>query len=329
MKHLSLAGLDVTRLGLGLMGMSAAYTGSGTDDAESIRTIHRALDLGITFFDTAESYGPYTNERLVGKALAGRWDEVVIATKFGFYSHRDGQAEPTERHLDSHPDNVKLVLEGSLKRLGTDHVDLFYQHRVDKTVPIEDTIGAMAELVQQGKVRHIGMSEAAPETIRRAHAVHPITAVQMEYSLFTREPAEDVLALARELGIGFVSYSPLGRGILTGKVRDTKAMKPDDFRYANPRYAEENLAHNLRLVDEVEAIGRETGATSAQVAIAWVLAQGEDIATIPGTKAVTRLEENAAADAVTLTKDQLSRLDALEPAAGDRYVGANAEQVGH
>nr|WP_312034224.1 aldo/keto reductase [Actinoplanes sp. TBRC 11911] len=318
----------MTRLGLGLMGMSSAYTGAHSDDAESIRTIHRALDLGVTFFDTAESYGPYTNERLAGKALAGRWDQVVIATKFGYYSHRDGTAEPTERQIDSHPDNVRFVLEASLKRLGTDHVDLLYQHRVDPTVPIEDTIGAMAELVQQGKVRHIGMSEAAVSTIRRAHAVHPITALQYEYSLFTREPAEEILALSRELGIGFVSYSPLGRGILTGKVRDTKAMDPTDFRYGNPRYADENMAHNLALVDEVEAIGRETGATPAQVAIAWVLAQGDDIAAIPGTKAVARLEENAVADGLELTKDQLARLDGLQPAAGDRYVGINAAQAG-
>jgi aryl-alcohol dehydrogenase-like predicted oxidoreductase len=328
MKHLSLAGLDVTRLGLGLMGMSAAYTGAATDDAESLRTIHRALDLGVTFFDTSESYGPYTNERLAAKALAGRWDQVVIATKFGYYSHRDGNPEPTERNIDSHPDNVRLALEGSLKRLGTDHVDLLYQHRVDPKTPIEDTIGAMAELVQQGKVRHIGMSEAAVDTVRRAHAVHPITALQYEYSLFTREPAEAILALSRELGIGFVSYSPLGRGILTGKVRDRKAMEPTDFRFANPRYADENLAHNLALVDEVAAIGRETGATSAQVAIAWVLAQGDDIATIPGTKAVSRLEENVVADGLVLTKDQLSRLDRLQPAAGDRYIGINAEQAG-
>ena len=310
------------------MGMSGAYTGASTDDAESIRTIHRALDLGVTFFDTAELYGPYTNERLVGEALKGRRDQAVLATKFGFYSHRDGDPEPTERTIDSHPDNVRLALEGSLKRLGTDHVDLLYQHRVDPQVPIEDTIGAMAELVQQGKVRHIGMSEAAASTIRRAHAVHPITALQYEYSLFTREPAEEILALARELGIGFVSYSPLGRGILTGKVRDTKSMDADDFRFANPRYAEENLPHNLRLVDEVAAIGKETGATPAQVAIAWVLAQGDDIATIPGTKAVSRLEENVAADSLVLTKDQLSRLDGLEPAVGARYTGINAELTG-
>jgi aryl-alcohol dehydrogenase-like predicted oxidoreductase len=314
MKKLSLNGLDVTRLGLGLMGMSDYYTGKG-DEAESIRTIHRALELGVTFFDTAEVYGPYANEELAGRALAGRWDQVVIATKFGFLSHRGATGG-----FDSHPDNVRLAVEGSLKRLGTDHVDLLYQHRVDPNVPIEDTVGAMAELVRQGKVRHIGLSEAGADTIRRAHAVHPIAALQSEYSLWTRDPEDDVLPTLRELGIGLVAYSPLGRGFLTGKLRDIKSLDADDFRRTNqPRFNDENLAQNLRIVDEVEAVASEAGVTAAQVALAWVLAQGDDIAAIPGTTKVARIEENAAADNLILTKDQLNRLTAIRPAAGDRY----------
>jgi aryl-alcohol dehydrogenase-like predicted oxidoreductase len=316
MRHVSLAGLDVSRLGLGCMGMSAFYTGSGTDDAESIRTIHRALDLGVTFFDTAEIYGPFRNEELLARALAGRFDEVVIASKFGLYSHR--LAEPG-RQIDSHPDNIATALDGSLKRLGTDHIDLYYQHRVDPSVPIEDVVGVLAGYVQQGKIRHIGLSEAAPETIRRAHAVHPITAVQSEYSLWTRDPEAAVLPVLRELGIGFVPYSPLGRGFLTGAIRSLDSLDADDFRRQNPRFAGDNLARNLRIVDEVEAVAREVSATPAQVALAWVLAQGDDLAPIPGTKRVSRLTENVAADTVTLTADQLARLTAIEPPAGDRY----------
>jgi aryl-alcohol dehydrogenase-like predicted oxidoreductase len=317
MRQVSLAGLDVSRIGLGCMGMSAFYTGKDTDDGESIRTIHRALDLGVTFFDTAEVYGPYTNEELVGRALAGRRDDVVIASKFGLLSHRGGDGGRT---LDGHPDNARAAVEGSLKRLGTDHVDLYYQHRMDPKVPVEDTVGALADLVQAGKIRHIGLSEAAPGTIRRAHAVHPITAVQSEYSLWTRDPEAEVLPLLRELGIGFVPYSPLGRGFLTGRITSPDDFADDDFRKSNPRFTGENFTANLRIVDQVKAVAEQAGATPAQVALAWVLAQGDDLAPIPGTKRVARLEENAGADAVRLTAEQLDRLTAIAPPAGDRYA---------
>ncbi len=317
MRHVSLAGLDVSRLGLGCMGMSAFYTGASTDDGESIRTVHRALELGVMFFDTAEIYGPFTNEELLGRALAGRWDDVVVATKFGLLSHRGADRG---RVIDGHPDNLRAALDGSLKRLGTDHVDLFYQHRMDPEVPVEETVGALAELVGAGKIRHIGLSEAAPETIRRAHAVYPITAVQSEYSLWTRDPEAEVLPLLRELGIGFVPYSPLGRGFLTGRISTVEDLDQDDFRRNNPRFAEDNLKQNLTIVDEVTAVADEAGATPAQVALAWVLAQGDDLAPIPGTKRVSRLEENAAADTLTLSKDQLARLTAIRPPAGDRYA---------
>ena len=317
MKQVSLAGLEVSRLGLGCMGMSAFYTGKSTDDNESIRTIHRALDLGVTFFDTAEIYGPYTNEELVGRALAGRRGDVVIATKFGLLSHRGGDGGRT---IDGHPDNLRAAVEGSLKRLGTDHIDLFYQHRMDPKVPIEDTVGAMADLVAAGKIRHIGLSEAAPETIRRAHAVHPVTAVQSEYSLWTRDPEAAVLPALRELGIGFVPYSPLGRGFLTGAITSTDSLDADDFRRDNPRFEEANLRQNLRIVDEVRAVAAEADATPAQVALAWVLAQGDDLAPIPGTKRVERLEENVAADALRLTSAQVERLTAIAPPVGDRYA---------
>jgi len=317
MRQISLAGLEVSRLGLGCMGMSAFYTGRNTDDAESIRTIHRALDLGITFFDTAEIYGPFTNEELLGRALAGRRDDVVIATKFGLLSHRGGDGG---RVLDSHPDNVRAALEGSLRRLGTDHIDLYYQHRVDPTVPIEDTVGALADLVQQGKIRHVGLSEASADTIRRAHQVHPITALQSEYSLWTRDPETEVLPTLRDLGIGFVPYSPLGRGFLTGAIRSTEALAPDDFRLHNPRFTGDNFRQNLRIVDEVEAVAREAGATPAQIALAWVLAQGDDVAPIPGTKRVARVEENAAAAELKLSTAQLERLSAIAPPVGLRYA---------
>ncbi len=320
MKHHHLGTLDVGRIGLGTMGMSSAYTGAGSDDAESIRTINRALDLGVTLVDTAEIYGPYVNEELVGRAIAGRRDEVVLATKFGLVSH----AGAGPWNLDSRPANVRAALEGSLRRLGTDHVDLYYQHRVDPDTPIEETVGVLAELVAEGKVRHIGLSEAGPDTIRRAHAAHPITALQSEYSLWTRDPEARVLAVLRELGIGLVAYSPLGRGFLTGAIRSVEDFAEDDSRKTNPRFIGENFEHNLRAVEEVTAIAAEVGATSAQVALAWVLAQGEDIVPIPGTKRVARLEENVAADQVRLSAEQIDRLTRVTPPAGDHH---NAQQM--
>ena len=320
MKHHHLGSLDVGRLGLGTMGMSMAYTGAGSDDAESIRTIHRALDLGVTLIDTAEIYGPYVNEELVGRAIAGRRDEVVLATKFGLVSH--GGDGPW--HLDSSPANIRVALEGSLRRLGTDHVDLYYQHRVDPATPIEETVGALSELVAEGKVRHIGLSEAGPETIRRGHAVHPIAALQSEYSLWTRELEARALAVLRELGIGLVAYSPLGRGFLTGAIRTVDDFDDDDSRKNNPRFMGENFAHNLRAVDEVTSLAAEIGATPAQVALAWVLAQGDDVVPIPGTKRVARLEENLGADEVNLTSEQLARLASVTPPAGEHH---NVEQM--
>ncbi|WP_445185404.1 aldo/keto reductase [Pseudonocardia sp. Cha107L01] len=315
MKHILLGGLDVSRIGLGAMSMSAFYTGANSDNSEAVRTIHRAFDLGVTLLDTAEIYGPYLNEELVGRAIAGCRDQVVLATKFGFISHAAGV-----NALDSSPANIRTALEGSLKRLGTDHVDLYYQHRVDPNTPIEDTVGALAELVAEGKIRHIGLSEAGAETIRRAQAVHPITALQTEYSLWTRDPEAEILPLVRELGIGFVAYSPLGRGFLTGAIRSTDQFARDDFRANNPRFAAGNFEQNLRIVDEVTAVAREADATPAQVALAWLLAQGDDIAPIPGTKRVTRLEENVASDAIELTPAQVSRLNAIKPPVGDRYA---------
>ena len=315
MRHVKLRDLDVSRIGLGAMGMSHGYTGARSDDAESIRTIHRALELGVMLIDTAEIYGPYINEELVGRALKGRRDEAVIATKFGLVSHAG--AGPWT--LDSTPTNIRTAVEGSLKRLGTDYIDLYYQHRVDPDTPIEDTVGALAELVTEGKIRHIGLSEAGVDTIRRANVVHPITALQSEYSLWTRDPEPAVLPLLRQLGIGFVPYSPLGHGFLTGTIRSTEHFDSDDFRATNPRFTGENFAQNLRLADEVTAIATEVGATPAQVAIAWLLTKGDDIAPIPGTKRVARLEENIGADAVELTDQQLEKLDNLAPAAGEHH----------
>jgi aryl-alcohol dehydrogenase-like predicted oxidoreductase len=315
MQHISLGQLDVSRLGLGAMSMSAFYTGAGSDDAESIRTIHRALDLGVTHIDTAEVYGPFTNEELVGRAIKGRRDDVVLATKFGFFSHAGGGVGV----LDSSPANIRAALDGSLRRLGTDRIDLYYQHRVDPTTPIEDTIGTLAELVAEGKIRHIGLSEAGPATIRRAHAVHPVTALQTEYSLWTRDVEAELLPLLRELGIGFVPYSPLGHGFLTGKIRSTEQFADDDWRKNNPRFTGENFQRNLRVVDEVEAVAAEAGATPAQIALAWLLAQGEDIAPIPGTKRVSRVEENTAADGIELSAAQIERLNQLTPATGERH----------
>ena len=323
MKHALLGNLEVSRIGLGAMGMSHGYTGAGSDDDESIRTIHRALDLGVNLIDTAEIYGPYINEELVGRAIKGRRDEVVLATKFGLVSH----AGAGPWNLDSSPANIRTAVEGSLRRLGTDHIDLYYQHRVDPNTPIEDTIGAVAELVAEGKVRHIGLSEAWVETIRRAHSVHPITALQSEYSLWTRDQEPEVLPLLRELGIGFVPYSPLGKGFLTGTIRSTDQFDPDDFRVTSPRFVGENFQRNLAIADEVKAVADEAGVTPAQVAIAWLLAKGSDIAPIPGTRRVVRLEENVAADDVALTESQLARLDALAPAAGGHHTDAQMEMI--
>ena len=316
MKHIKLGGLDVGRIGLGAMGMSHGYAGAGQDDAESIRTIHRALELGVTLVDTAEIYGPYINEELVGRALRGRRDQVVLATKFGLVSHA-GQG-PWNR--DSSPANVRTAVEGSLKRLGTDHIDLYYQHRVDPGTPIEETAGAVAELIAEGKVRHFGLSEAGPDTIRRAHAVQPVTAVQSEYSLFTRGIEERILPVMRELGVGLVPFSPLGRGFLTGAVRGDAEFPEGDLRRGNPRFSGENFQHNLRLAETVNAIAEQAGATPAQVALAWLLAQGDDIAPIPGTKRVTRVEENSGADAVELSAELVAQLSALPPAAGETHA---------
>ena len=314
--HLGTDGPVVGRIGLGLMGMSAFYTGSGSDDAGSIATIHRALELGVTLLDTAEIYGPYTNEELLGKAIAGRREEAVIATKFGTILHRgDGS-----RGIDGSPENVRLSIEGSLKRLGTDYIDIYYQHRMDPGTPVEETVGELARLIDEGKLRGYGLSEAAPATIRRAHAVHPVTALQTEYSLWSREPEAEILPVVRELGIGFVAYSPLGRGFLTGKIRSLDQLDDSDFRRNNPRFEGDNLEANIRIVEQVDAVARELDATPGQVALAWLLAQGDDIVPIPGTKRVSYLEENVAADAIVLSDEQLATLDALDAPAGDRYA---------
>ncbi len=325
MKHIQLGKLDVARIGLGCMGMSGSYTGAGTDDAESIRAIHRALDLGVTLIDTAEIYGPYTNEELVGRAIKDRRDQVVLATKFELVSHNDDGPW----NLDSSPSNIRIAVEGSLRRLGTDHIDLYYQHRVDPKTPIEETVGTLAELIAEGKIRHIGLSEAAAGTIRRAHAVHPITAVQSEYSLWTRDPEPKVLPLLRELSIGFVAYSPLGRGFLTGEIRSTADFADNDSRKNNPRFIGENFDVNLRTVEDVKAIATEIGATPAQVALAWVLAQGDNIAPIPGTKRTTRVEENCGADAIRLSPEQLEKLTNITPAAGAHHSEEQMRMIEH
>jgi aryl-alcohol dehydrogenase-like predicted oxidoreductase len=319
MKHISIGGLDVSRIGLGAMSMSGYYNIGAGSDAESIHAIHRALDLGVTHLDTAEIYGPYHNEELVGRAIKGRRDKVVLATKFGFVSHSsDGPGV-----IDSSPANVRAAVEGSLKRLGTDSIDLYYQHRVDPKTPIEDTVGAVAKLVAEGKVRYVGLSEASPATIRRAHAVHPVAALQTEYSLWTRDVETELLPLLRELGIGFVPYSPLGHGFLTGEIRSPEQLSDDDWRKTNPRFTGDNFQRNLRIVDEVQAVAAEAGATPAQIALAWLLAQGDDIAPIPGTKRVARVEENTAADRVILSGNQIERLNNLTSAAGERHDERN------
>src|SRR5947208_8443026 len=323
MKHISIGGLDVSRIGFGAMSMAGYYNIGAGSDAESIRAIHRALELGVTHIETAEIYGPYTNEELVGRAIKDRRDQVVLATKFGFVSHFGGGPGV----LDSSPANIRAAVEGSLKRLGTDHIDLYYQHRVDPNTPIEDTVGAVAKLVAEGKVRYIGLSEAGPATIRRAHAVHPIAALQTEYSLWTRDPEAELLRLLRELGIGFVPYSPLGHGFLTGTIRSPEDLSDDDWRKTNPRFTGENFQRNLRIVDEVEAVASEAGATPAQVALAWLLAQGADMAPIPGTKRVSRVEENTAADQLELSTEQIERLNDLTPAAGERHEEAQMATI--
>ncbi|MGV9900403.1 aldo/keto reductase [Streptomyces tendae] len=314
MQSTSLGRLDVPRIGLGVMGMSAFYTGAGRDEAESIRTIRRAVDLGVTHLDTAEVYGPYINEELLGRAIKGRRDEVVLATKFGLVSH-SGRPGP-----DSTPANIHTAVDGSLRRLGTDRIDLYYQHRVDPNTPVEETVGALSELVEAGKVLHIGLSEAAAATVRRAHAVHPVAAVQSEYSLWTRDPEAEVLPTLRELGIGLVPYAPLGHGFLTGGIRTLDGLDAADWRRSNPRFTGDNLTRNLRIVDEVREVADEVGATPAQVALAWLLAQGDGIAPIPGTKRIDRLEENSAADGIRLTPGQIARLNNLTPASGERHA---------
>src|SRR5246127_4746666 len=309
--------LTVSAQGLGCMGMSEFYGSS--DEAEAGATIHRALDLGVNFLDTADMYGPHTNERLVGQAIADRRDEVVLATKFGIT--RDPN-DPTVRGVNGRPEYVMRACDASLRRLGADHIDLYYQHRVDPDVPIEETVGAMAELVDAGKVRFLGLSEAAPETIRRAHAVHPISALQTEYSLGSRDPEAEILPTLRELEIGFVAYSPLGRGFLTGQITSPDDFAPDDFRRRNPRFQGENFRRNLELVERVRQIAREKDCTPAQLALAWVMAQGRDIVPIPGTKRRKYLEENVAAVELELTAEELARIDEAAPvgaAAGDRY----------
>ena len=317
-RTLGTPGLGVSDIGLGCMGMSEFYGPSS--EAESISTIHRALELGIDFLDTADVYGPFKNEELVGKAIRDRRDRVVLATKFGNVRNAQGQS----LGIRGDPEYVRQACDASLARLGVDHIDLYYQHRVDTKVPIEETVGAMAELVRAGKVRHLGLSEAAPETIRRAHTTHPITALQTEYSLWTRDVEENgVLGTVRELGIGFVAYSPLGRGFLTGRFRTFEDLPAGDFRRRNPRFQGENFDHNLELVREVEQLASEQGITPGQLALAWVLARGDDIVPIPGTKHVRYLEENVAAAGVTLSEHDIERLDSVIPvgaATGTRYA---------
>ncbi len=328
LRRLGAAGPVVSALGLGCMGMSEFY--GPADAAESRATLDRALDLGVTFYDTADMYGPYTNEELLGGWLRDRGARarVVVATKFGIV--RD-LADPTRRGVSGRPEYVRASCEGSLRRLGVDHVDLYYQHRVDPDVPIEETVGAMARLVEEGKVLHLGLSEAGAETIRRAHAVHPIAAVQSEYSLWSRDPEDEVLPACRALGVGFVPYSPLGRGFLTGEIRTPDDLAPDDFRRGNPRFQGENFQRNLDLVARVREVARERGCTPAQLALAWLLAKGDDLVPIPGTKRAARLEENVAASEIVLSADDVARIEAAAPqgaAAGERYPVGGMAMVG-
>ncbi len=316
--------LTVSAIGLGCMGMSFAY--GEADERESIRTLHRAVELGVTFFDTAEVYGPYENEKLLGRALKDRRDQVVIATKFGFLIEPGKPAAEAIKGVDGRPENAKAVAEASLKRLGIDVIDLYYQHRIDPNVPIEETVGAMAELVKSGKVRAIGLSEASAATIRRAHAVHPIAAVQSEYSLWSRDPEDEVLATCRELGIGFVPYSPLGRGMLTGTIRKVEDLAADDFRRSLPRFQAENFDANAALIEKLQRLAAEKGVTAAQLALAWVVNQGDNIVPIPGARKLEHLEQNAAAADIVLSAEERAELgEALSPAlvAGRRYTDAS------
>ena len=327
-RSLGSQGLQVSAEGLGCMGMSAFY--GSFDDTESTATIHRALDLGITLLDTADVYGPFTNERLVGKAIAGRRDEVVVATKFG--NEIDDSGTRTGR-VNGRPDYLRQAVDGSLQRLGIDVIDLYYQHRVDPNTPVEETFGALGDLVAAGKIRYLGISEAAPDSIRAAHATAPLSAIQTEYSLFTRDVEDNgVLAVARELGIGFVPYSPLGRGFLSGKIRSIDDFEPDDFRRSSPRFQGENFAKNLQVLDEVIEIARAKDVTPSQLALAWVLAQGDDIVPIPGTRRIANLEENVAATEITLTDDYIAAIDRVAPAgvaAGERYAPAGMQALHH
>ena len=319
-------GPEVSAIGLGCMGMSAFY--GATDEPESVRTIHRALDLGCNFLDTSDMYGPHTNERLVGGAIAGRRDEVFLATKFGIRLEPGEDGGPPKRSIDGSPDYVRSACEASLGRLGVEHIDLYYQHRVDPNTPVEDTVGAMAELVKQGKIRHIGLSEASAQTIRRAHAVHPITAVQTEYSLWTRDIESDILPTLNELGIALVAYSPLGRGFLSGRFTSPDELDENDFRRYGPRFTGENLEHNLKLAERVKELAAEKGITAGQLALAWVLHRGEHVVPIPGTKRVSYLEENVAAADVQLSDEEVQAIaEAIPTAAGDRYDAAGMRGV--